>query len=145
MRFPMMTISVLAMASVLSLALAPGPGQRTWYVHADGAEGNGCTSWTDACPELQQALSLATEGDQIWVAAGTYKPDFSFTTGKHTGDREATFQLINGVAIYGGFEGSESELEQRAGLFDQTILNGNPEPEDQQRLANEGEMTEYVV
>ena len=46
----------------------------------------GCLSWADAC-SLQSALTGASSGDQIWAAAGTYKP----TT--DTADRDSTFQL----------------------------------------------------
>ncbi|UCC31912.1 MAG: hypothetical protein JSU86_06465, partial [Phycisphaerales bacterium] len=85
----------------------------------DGATGaNDGTSWDDAYTSLQDALGAAGSGDQIWVATGTYKP----TAGA---DRTATFQLITGVEIYGGFDGTEATLEERAGLFDQTILSGD--------------------
>jgi len=97
-------------------------GQTTYYVDDDGA-GTTCTGWGDACPDLQTALGLASGGDQIWVATGTYTP----TSGT---DRTATFQLITGVAIYGGFNGTETSLGSRAGLFDQTILTGDLEGND---------------
>lgn len=74
---------------------------------------------------MQTALSLADPGDQIWAAIGTYKPDYDVNTGQHTGDREASFHLVNSVALYGGFDGAEEELEDRAGLFDATILSGD--------------------
>ena len=93
-------------------------GVTIWYVDQCGPPPGGCTSWSDACPDLQTALSLASAGDQIWVAAGTYKPDSGLP------DLDATFHLISAVAIYGGFDGTETSLEDRAGLFDQTILSG---------------------
>lgn len=114
-------------ASVLS---ATADAQTTLYVDNDGVPANGCTSWADACPELQTALSLAADGDQIWVAVGTYTADYDVGEGTHTGDREATFQLISGVAIYGGFDGTEKTLEERAGQFDETILSGDLNEDD---------------
>jgi hypothetical protein len=105
------------------VACAAAHAQTTWYVDDDGAPTNGCTSWIDACPDLQTALGLAVGGDEIWVATGTYKP----TPGT---SRTATFQLITGVALYGGFAGTETSLGQRAGLFDQTILDGDLDGDD---------------
>ena len=57
--------------------------------------------WADAFTTLQPALNAAGSGDQIWVAEGTYKP-----TVEHggSGDRYRSFQMKNGVAIYGGFD-----------------------------------------
>ncbi len=83
------------------------------YVKA-GHTGN-CASWAKAC-DLQTALTRATSGTAIWVAAGTYKPG---TT------RTATFRLKNGVAIYGGFAGTETALNQRNPTTHVTILSGN--------------------
>ena len=91
---------------------------RPWYVDDDGAAGNGCTSWADACPDLQTALGQAGRGDEIWVAAGTYKPDAS-------GDRTATFQLKSGVAVYGGFAGTETLRSQRDWATHVTTLSGD--------------------
>jgi len=92
-----------------------------WYVNGDKDPANGCTTWDDACPDLQKALGLASPTDQIWVAKATnpYVPD------NGTGDRTATFQLITGVAIYGGFLGMEMNLSERDWLLNETILSGN--------------------
>jgi predicted outer membrane repeat protein len=60
---------------------------------------------------------MRSSGAEIWVATGLYKP----TAGTN---RSATHQLTDGVRVYGGFNGTEATLAQRAGLFDQTILSG---------------------
>jgi len=57
------------------------------------------------------------------VAEGTYKPDQG--GGKTPGDRTATFQLVNGVALYGGFVGTESSLDERDWQTNETILSGD--------------------
>ncbi len=81
-----------------------------------GASGS-CAAWATAC-ELQTALGLATYGDEIWVAAGTYKP-----TGDS--DRNASFQLVNGAALYGGFAGTETARSQRNWVANIVVLSGD--------------------
>ena len=81
-----------------------------------GASGNG-NSWESPMGELSAALAIATEGTQIWVAAGTYSPTAS-------NDRTATFDIPNGVQLFGGFDGSESSLDQRDLEANKTILSG---------------------
>jgi hypothetical protein len=88
------------------------------YVDGDASGANNGMSWTDAYTDLQEALSSAVSGDQIWVAAGTYKP----TAGTV---RSATFSLKSGVAIYGGFAGSETLLVERNTAANLTILSGD--------------------
>jgi hypothetical protein len=65
------------------------------YVKA-GASGTG-TSWADATGDLPGALAAAVDGNDIWVAEGVYKPGASQTD---------SFQMKNGVGIYGGFAAS---------------------------------------
>ncbi len=124
-----MSIRALPSAAFLLVLFLPltGIAQEIRYVDDDGDPGNGCTSWPDACRELQTALALAFPGDQIWVAQGTYTPSEQ-TDPKDP--RTATIQLQSGVAIYGGFDGSEATLDERAGLFDLTILTGDLNGDD---------------
>ena len=79
------------------------------------------TSWANACLNLYEGLLIAAgTPTQVWVAQGTYLPD---TTG--LGDpREATFQLINGVSIYGGFMTGGSDFSARNPESYETILSG---------------------
>jgi predicted outer membrane repeat protein len=83
-----------------------------------------CTSWANACT-LQDALSQAVNGE-IWVTAGKYTP----TTGT---DRAATFHLRPGVAVYGGFVGTETLRDQRNPRSNITILSGDIDNNDSQR------------
>ncbi|MFC4872778.1 MBG domain-containing protein [Negadavirga shengliensis] len=88
-------------------------------------------SWANAITELHTALSWAQSWDastngtlQIWVAAGKYLP-----TGDPT-DRHATFRLVSGVEIYGGFDGTETGLEARDWEQNVTILSGDIDEND---------------
>lgn len=59
------------------------------------------SSWANADDDLQAAIS--DEGaDQIWVASGTY----------YTTDADG-FNPADGVKVYGGFTGTESDTSQR--------------------------------
>ena len=91
------------------------------YVDKDAAGESNGTSWTNAYTDLQKAIAAAPFASQIWVAEGTYKP-----TSKSGDDaRKYSFKLNNGVAIYGGFAGNETELGQRDIDSNSTILSGD--------------------
>ncbi|MEJ7677501.1 MAG: hypothetical protein WKG06_06440 [Segetibacter sp.] len=49
--------------------------QTTYFVNANAFGANNGSSWTDAFTKLQDALTAAVSGGQVWVAAGTYYPD----------------------------------------------------------------------
>ncbi len=90
-----------------------------WYVKP-AADGTACSSWADPC-ELYFALNWAAPGDQIWVASGTYKPTPTGET-----DRNFSFQLKSGVAIYGGFpDTGDPTWEHRDWAAYETILSGD--------------------
>lgn len=90
------------------------------YVDLDATGGaNNGTSWGDAFVDLQSALAVAVAGDEIWVAEGVYYP------APPASSRGSTFQLKSGVAIYGGFDGSESNRDERDWMSHVTVLDGD--------------------
>jgi flagellar hook assembly protein FlgD len=91
-----------------------------WYVDCDASSGGDGKSWDSAFNDLQDALdepNLAF-GDEIWVAEGTYEP----TTDTN---QAASFQLISGVSLYGGFDGTETAHAHRNWIINQSILSGD--------------------
>lgn len=94
---------------------------QTIYVHSGATGANDGESWATAYTSLQNAVSAATNGDQIWVVAGTYLPGDGGSTPR---SRTATFRLGEGVAVYGGFSGVETALDQRDWQKNVTMLNG---------------------
>ncbi|MHC4099200.1 MAG: right-handed parallel beta-helix repeat-containing protein [Planctomycetota bacterium] len=102
---------------------------KTIYVDDDASGANDGSSWADAYNYLQDALAAAWSGDEIHVAQGIYKPDQG--AGITPGDREATFQLINGVTIEGGYAGTGTlDPNARDIQLYETILNGDLDGND---------------
>lgn len=91
------------------------------YVKPNG-NGNG-SSWSQAQGNLRQAITNAVKGSQIWVATGTYTPTKCTTC--TDADRRYSFEIPDGIAIYGGFSGNETALNQRNWKTNPTILSGN--------------------
>ncbi len=100
------------------------------HVNHAASGANDGSSWADAYVDLQDALGNL-DCDKIWVAAGTYLP----TDG---GDTSISFVVRDSLALYGGFNGSESERDDRDWINNETILSGDI---DNQR----GERTNCVV
>jgi hypothetical protein len=112
------TIMLKSLPIVLFCLLAQYANATTIYVNANASGSNNGSSWANAYTSLQSGIAASTTGNQIWVAAGTYKP----TT---TTDETIPFQLPSGVGIYGGFAGTETLLTQRDWVSNQTILSGD--------------------
>jgi hypothetical protein len=99
----------------------------TRYVTTSGAGTFSGTSWANAANDLQLTINNSSSGDEIWVAAGTYKPNRrADALGTITAtDRTNSFVLKSGVKVYGGFAGTESSLSQRDYSANVTILSGD--------------------
>lgn len=100
------------------------------YVRAAAAPGGDGSSWANAYRELQSALPLATGGDQVWIAVGTYMPDFNTNSGLHDADRNRSFVLNPGVTVIGGFSGApgtEGNVNARATDPDPTVIDATVE------------------
>jgi hypothetical protein len=94
-------VFVLAAASTPAAILrvdadAPGPGH-------DGA------AWASAFTDISSALRGAADGDEIWVASGTYA---------------GGVVVASDVALYGGFAGVENSRDNRDWRANPTIING---------------------
>jgi hypothetical protein len=92
------------------------------FVRAAAAAGGDGTSWATAFGDLQDALDAArtnNSSSQIWVAQGTYRPD------RGTRSRDASFELVAGVTLIGGFVGNETDALQRDPISHPTILTGD--------------------
>jgi parallel beta-helix repeat protein len=84
------------------------PGaQHVWPAGNDANDG---LTWATAKQTVRAGLNAAIAGEQVWVAAGTYVE---------------TIVLSPGVALYGGFAGTETDLAQRNWKANETILDGN--------------------
>ena len=74
---------------------------KTYHVTAEAKDGGNGLSWKNAIT-LTEALSRAKAGDEIWVKG------YEDITGHIYTAPEGGFVLPSGVAMYGGFEGKET-------------------------------------
>ena len=103
------------LAVLMFLTLPLGAMAATWYVKTTGVDSADCsggTSWDTAFATIQRAINCAQEGDEIWVAEGTY-----------TVSQEIT--LNKAISLYGGFAGNESTRDERDWRTHKTIVDGN--------------------
>ncbi|MHC4439481.1 MAG: right-handed parallel beta-helix repeat-containing protein, partial [Planctomycetota bacterium] len=127
-------LRIMLIASILLISLVicmPCEG-KIIYVDAGAPGSNDGTNWDDAYNYLQDALADANAAEkptEILVAQGIYKPDQgAFIT---LGDRGETFQLINGVSIFGGYAGfGEADPNARDIDLYETILSGDLNDDD---------------
>jgi len=108
---------------------------------------NDGSSWADAYNYLQDALTdanSAVKPVEIRVAQGIYKPDQG--VGQTPGNRDATFQLINGVTIKGGYAGfgrlnpDDRDIESL-----KTVFSGDLNGDDGTKFTNYGDNSYHVV
>jgi hypothetical protein len=137
---------IVLLAGVTSAA-ATAVGQTTWYVDDDAPFGGNGLTWDTAFKYLQDALWVASAGDEVCVAGGTYLPDQDEAGNVTPDDREATFELINGVGLYGGYAGlsdPDNPNERDIGLYE-TVLSGDLAEDDLPEFQNNGENSFHVV
>ncbi len=101
--------AALALLAICCLADRVQCDAKVIYVKPTGLDLNDGTTWTRAKKTVQAALNVAASGDEVWAAAGTYTENIT---------------LKNGVALYGGFAGTEGMLAQRDWRANRTILEG---------------------
>lgn len=80
-----------------------------WYVDSE-KYGDG-TSWDTAFETIQQAVSAAGPGEEIWVKQGTYL-------------LSSEIRIDKSVSIFGCFKGTETQREQRNCRFNENVVDG---------------------
>ncbi len=135
----MSTSRQLALTAVFTFLLAGVNFGAVITVDTVAAGNNDGSSWSDAYNQLRSALAAASSGDEIRVAQGVYKPT-------STADRLATFQLINGVTVKGGYAGSSApDPDVRNVEMYETILSGDLNGDDGPNFANNIENSFHVL
>ena len=108
---------------LLSLLISSIQLSAQTFVKQDASGTNDGTSWENAYTDLSEALDSTSSGE-IWIATGTYFP------GSGMPDTSSSFNVNNVVALYGGFAGTESSLEEREVDANPTILSGDLNEDD---------------
>lgn len=102
------------------------PANDILYVNTAAAPGGDGSNWAQALTSFQEAVDAAISINdaatrstdsalQIWVARGSYQPEFGHS-----------FSMAPGVRIYGSFAGTESDPSERSfAPADTSILLGN--------------------
>lgn len=108
--FRMARLSVVLTLFAALAGRAPSAGAAIIHVKATGTDNNNGETWETAKQTVAAGLTAAVADDQVWVAAGTYVE---------------RVVLKSGVALYGGFAGNETQLEQRNWVANVTVLDGN--------------------
>ena len=132
--FPEKIIHIFFLVLIVYVCSAKELTAKVIFVSEKASGDDNGSSWENAFRNLQDALANANNGDEIWVAEGTYRPDRG--GGNSQGDFNISFSLKSEVAIYGGFSEGESQLAQRDFLSNETILSGDLNQDDNPDNAN---------
>jgi CSLREA domain-containing protein/uncharacterized repeat protein (TIGR01451 family) len=116
-RIPLLSFVLLFIATLVTpIATAQAAG-TTRYVRTGGSTSGTCTTWATACT-LQQALNVAADGDEVWVAAGIYLPA--------SGPQSNTISISKALKLYGGFPPSGTPvIGDRNYVAYPTVLSGD--------------------
>ncbi len=123
--------------SLTNLNFTPNSNRVLFVKKGSNGTGN---SWNNAIGELADALEWAKDNAsnnlwtadnplQIWVAAGTYVPQYKLANidlnNTPTTIRDNTFLIPNNVNLYGGFAGNETTKTDRIWNTNTTTLSGD--------------------
>ena len=98
--------------------------QAQIFVNQNANGSNDGSSWENAYTSLSSAINNSNEGNQIWVAMGTYKPAITSTP------MNSFFEFPHDLVLYGGFLGNEVNSSERDPSNNETILSGDHDGND---------------
>ena len=82
------------------------------YVSRDIVETSGDgTTWSTALKTIQEAIDVASTGDELWVKIGTYS-------------LSSQIDVDKAVNLYGGFAGNETQRDERDWNTNSTTIDG---------------------
>jgi hypothetical protein len=125
-------------------------GRDVLCVDDDAPLGGDGRTWETAFCFLQDALAEAVFSGgtvtEIRVAEGVYKPDRDALHPTGTGDRTATFMLLEWVELLGGYAGmgAPDPDKRDSGIFE-TVLSGDLLGNDGDNFENYEENSHHVV
>lgn len=146
-KIPLLAIAALT----ISIGAAKANGQTIFVDAAATDLPHDGSSWCNAFLTLQEALAVVVSGETVTVAQGTYMPDGGYqpvggARVPGTGDRTATFQLINGVTLQGGYAGCRApDPDARDPVAHETILSGDLTGDDATSFANRSDNSYHVA
>ena len=140
-----------SLLSLLGPAVLAGPalaGADVCFVDATATAGGDGSSWQMAYQSLGDALEAAAEPAStiasIRISGGTYLPPRP--EGEEANAREATFVLISGVSLEGGYAGlAGGDPDQRDPLAHPTVLSGDLKGDDAPGFINRADNVFQVV
>ncbi|MFH1742374.1 MAG: right-handed parallel beta-helix repeat-containing protein [bacterium] len=101
-------VDIGAFESLPEFRPAPHTSPSKRFVRFDAPEDGDGSSWENAFPTINQALRVMWESGEVWVAAGRYN--------EHVG-------MEYQIALYAGFAGSETKLDQRDWKANRSIID----------------------
>ena len=96
------------LSSALILGIAESSLGKVVHVSPNAPGDGSGTSWENACTSISAGVTASASGDEVWVASGRYAE---------------SVQLTDGVAVFGGFRGTETLREDREWSANETIIN----------------------
>lgn len=120
-----MKIKITYIILLLFISTTAIRAQNVFYVDGSvSSSGNG-SSWSGAFKTVQEGIDAASasltnpssENAEVWVKSGTYYI--------YVNSDENTISMKEGVNIYGGFNGTETQLSERNWKTNVTILDGH--------------------
>jgi hypothetical protein len=144
---------LIGAALVFTCTVAGRGAADVTVIHVDGTAppGGDGLSWQQAHRYLQDGLAhadvLRDAGPvEVHVAQGDYTPDLDEAGAVTPGDRDASFHLLDGVAVMGGFAGRTGDPPtQRDVVMFPTVLSGDLAGDDELYFVNVEENSYHVV
>jgi len=140
----------LLIVGICCALAVPAAAATVLYVDDDAPAGGDGASWDTPYRFLQDALAEAANSggavEEIRVGQGLYLPDRDEASPGGSGDRAASFLLLDGVALMGGFAGfGAPDPDERDVLLYPATLSGDLAGDDEPDFINNDENSYHVV